>query len=194
MQDRPWNDKTPRHGEQETDDDRPILKAVILDFSTVNNVDATSIQALIDVRNQLDRYAAPETVDWHFAHIENRWAKRGLAAGGFGFRTPKPAAIVTDTSRPNTTGQWRTIFSIADLGGSDSAAKAAERHDRKDIVTHVDVEQASGSSEKSADRDIPRDPASRKLVAVQGLNRPYFHFDLQEAVEAAVENARTKKH
>lgn len=31
-----------------------------------------------------------------------------------------------------------------------------------------------------------------KQVVVQGLNRPLFHFDLQEAVEAAITDARTK--
>lgn len=31
-----------------------------------------------------------------------------------------------------------------------------------------------------------------RQIVVQGLNRPLFHFDLQEAVEAAVADARTK--
>ncbi|KAK4658576.1 LOW QUALITY PROTEIN: hypothetical protein QC762_0029370 [Podospora pseudocomata] len=60
----------------------PTLKAVILDFSSVNHVDITSVQQLIDVRNQLDRYASPDIVDWHIACINNRWAKRALAAAG----------------------------------------------------------------------------------------------------------------
>ena len=34
--------------------------------------------------------------------------------------------------------------------------------------------------------------ARTRQVVVQGLNRPLFHFDLQEAVEAAVIDARTK--
>lgn len=144
--------------EEERKDDRPTLQAVVLDFSSVNNIDVTATQALIDVRNQLDRHAAPNTVDWHFANIENRWTKRALAAAGFGYGTP-PA-------RPggHGAGQWRTIFSIADLGGSDSAAQAAAAE-----MGPGDVETGGG-----------------RLVAVQGMNRPYFHFDLQEAVEAAM--------
>ena len=183
--DRPWNDPNPRNAQNETDDDRPTLKAIILDFSTVNNVDVTAAQALIDVRNQLDRYAAPDTVDWHFANIENRWTKRALAAAGFGYRTPQPGP-------GENTGHWKTIFSIADLVGANSAADAAEEKAERssqnnDIESKVLTEQ-----DGSSDNDVPKNPASARLVAIHGLNRPYFHFDLQEAVEAAITNAERR--
>ena len=168
---------------------------MILDFSSVNNIDATSVQGLIDVRNQLERYAAPEPVDWHFANIESRWTKRGLAAAGFGFRTPR---VSDNNAKP---GSWKTIFSIADLGGTDSPAKLAELESRrKSQQVTTDIENVSGSGQ---DEDIeelknmnrsepPKNPGSHKLVVIQGLNRPYFHFDLQEAVEAALENAERR--
>ncbi|TQV95082.1 sulfate permease [Cordyceps javanica] len=186
--DRAWNDPTPRNVEKEAvDDTRPILKAIILDFSTVNHIDVTAAQALIDVRNQLDRYAAPGTVDWHFAHVENRWTKRALAAAGFGYRTPKPRV-------GENAGQWKTIFSIADLGGADSAAKAAALDDKTgrgsyDIESKVAPDSEIWPASGSENNDVPKNPSSARLVAVHGLNRPYFHFDLQEAVEAAVANA-----
>ncbi|EEU38220.1 uncharacterized protein NECHADRAFT_66911 [Fusarium vanettenii 77-13-4] len=185
--DRPWNDGEPRNIKIENTDERPILKAVIFDFSTVNNVDVTSIQALIDVRNQLDKFAAPEIVDWHFANIENRWTKRALAAAGFGFRTPRES---------DGAGQWKAIFSIADLGGSDSAATAAA-YDEKSKIAPVrqDIEAIDDSiNSQSSEKGVSRDPSHSRLVAVQGLNRPYFHLDLQEAVDAAISNAETKQH
>ncbi|KAF7546274.1 hypothetical protein G7046_g9347 [Stylonectria norvegica] len=174
--DRPWNDGEPRNIKEVVSDGRPILKAVILDFSTVNNVDITSVQGLIDVRNQLNKFAAPETVDWHFAHIENRWTKRALAAAGFGYR-----------SLPDDDSQLTAIFSIADLGGDDSAAHAATINEKQGKVRQNDIETAdsldiSPSSEKDSSK------TSSRLVAVQGLNRPYFHLDLQEAVDAALTN------
>lgn len=46
--------------------------------------------------------------------------------------------------------------------------------------------EAEAEAEAPSDQDMPRDPDSAQLVAVQGLNRPFFHFDLQEAVEAAL--------
>lgn len=164
------------------------MKAVILDFSSVNNVDVTAAQALIDVRNQLDKYAAPETVNWHFANIENRWTKRALAAAGFGYRSPQSYS-------KEGPGHWKTIFSIADLGGSDSAANAAALGEKAErTISHqYDLEHNGSDDIKAlADSDLPRDPGSHRLVAVQGLNRPFFHFDLQEAVEAAIENAELR--
>ncbi|CAM1505805.1 Fc.00g114420.m01.CDS01 [Cosmosporella sp. VM-42] len=184
--DRPWNDGEPRHIKVVTTDDRPILKAVILDFSTVNNVDVTSIQGLIDVRNQLDKFAAPEVVDWHFAHIENRWTKRALAAAGFGYRS----RVHEDGSR-----QYKTIFSIAELGGSDSAATAIALNEKAQSSVRQDIETADSLDiSRSSDKESPRDPTSSRLVAVQGLNRPYFHLDLQEAVDAAIDNAGLKHY
>ncbi|CAI7591720.1 unnamed protein product [Penicillium glandicola] len=79
--DRPWNEPVSSN----TDDSHlPILRAVILDFSAVNNVDVTCMQNLVDIRSQLDRRSAPTVVQWHFASIKNRWTKRALNAAGFG--------------------------------------------------------------------------------------------------------------
>lgn len=173
----------------EADNAKPILKSVILDFSSVNNVDVTAVQVLIDVRNQLDKYAAPQTVDWHFANVENRWTKRALAAAGFGYKTPTQ----DPTEAP---GHWKAIFSIADLGGSESAEKAAAIEEREELKTahQYDIERAGSDDITPSDKDVPKNPNSHRLVAVHGLNRPYFHFDLQEAVEAAVENAERKTY
>ncbi|KNB00629.1 sulfate permease SutB [Fusarium oxysporum f. sp. lycopersici 4287] len=186
--DRPWNDREPRHIKAVENDERPILKAVVLDFSSVNNVDVTSIQALIDVRNQLDKFAAPEVVDWHFANIENRWTKRALAAAGFGFRTPR--------TNHDGTGQWKAIFSIADLGGDDSAATAAALDEKaKSAPVKQDIEAVDDSINSiGSEKGVSRDPTSARLIAVQGLNRPFFHLDLQEAVDAAVSAAELKQH
>lgn len=186
--DRPWNDREPRHIKAIDNDERPILKAVVLDFSSVNNVDVTSIQALIDVRNQLDKFAAPEVVDWHFANIENRWTKRALAAAGFGFRTPR--------TNHEGTGHWKAIFSIADLGGDDSAATAAALDEKaKSAPIKQDIEAVDDSINSiGSEKGVSRDPTSARLIAVQGLNRPFFHLDLQEAVDAAVSAAELKQH
>ena len=57
-------------------------------------------------------------VDWHFACIHNRWTKRALAAAGFGYPAQPPE---TGESR-----RWKPIFSVAEIGGDDSAAAAAD--------------------------------------------------------------------
>ena len=204
--DRPWNNPGPRKGKSEPDDSHlPLLRAVILDFASVNNVDVTSIQNLIDVRNQLDMYAAPETVQWHFAHINNRWTKRALAAAGFGYPTP---------ASDNGFHRWKPIFSVAEIEGSSSAAAHAEMVNNQQIHRSKDAPQdieeglaqheatshgievsSDGSSSSTRDDKLQSDLKSsqayrnrRKVAVVQGMNRPFFHIDLTSAIQSAVAN------
>ncbi|KAI9687363.1 MAG: Sulfate permease 2 [Bathelium mastoideum] len=208
--DRPWNDPGPLRGKDlYQEDNRPTLKAIILDFSSVNNVDITSIQHLIDVRNQLDRFATPSMVEWHFAHIQNRWTKRALASAGFGY--PK-----IDTEDAGFQ-RWKPVFSVAELGGEDSAAQAAEysfnRLEKKRLSrsqsrpgtngdleggeiqrhdNHVSSEGDRSSSQDSIDKTLGTTKAyaqpSGKVALVQGVNRPLFHLDLTAALQTAIAN------
>lgn len=197
--DRPWNDPGPRRGKPlVSDDHKPTLKAIILDFSSVNNVDVTSVQHLIDVRNQLDRHAAPDTVQWHFASINNRWTKRALVNAGFGYPTPH---------NDGGFNRWKPIFSVADMGGDQSAAAAAQRDlNRRQLKNDANREE-EGRTKSTYEHDIgPVDgedddfettinkssaystaPANNVAV-VAGLNRPFFHIDLTSAVESAIKN------
>jgi len=124
--DRPWSDPGPSKRQSKKAETRgltqgeaslPTLKSVILDFSSVNNVDITSVQRLIDVRNQLDRFTAPDVVDWHIACINNRWTKRALTSAGFGLRPERDDGLQH---------RWKSIFSVAEIGGANSAAEQAE--------------------------------------------------------------------
>lgn len=159
----------------------------------MNNVDITSVQHLIDVRNQLDRWAAPSTVEWHIASITNRWTKRALANAGFGYPTP---------SGPEFT-RWKPIFSVAEIGGSSSAATAAQERDNKellrqrtrdlenqakdnDAITKDFAHTTAGETSHGSSQD--GFVANSKLAVVQGLNRPLFHVDLSSALHSAIHN------
>lgn len=217
--DRPWNDPGPSKRALKKaaaagvniDADKeklPTLKAVILDFSSVNFVDITSVQQLIDVRNQLDRYTAPEYVDWHIACINNRWTKRALVAAGFGYPTERPDGLHH---------RWQSIFSVAEMGGEDSAAAAEEARlnektvrDREVAEHNVEAapddriniaETGSGSVGSSQEEEIKgfrtttsKSPGlrQRKAVAVHGLNRPLFHVDLTSALQSAITNIEAR--
>lgn len=150
------------------------------------------MQQLIDVRNQLDKYASPSTVDWHFASINNRWTKRALVSAGFGFPTPDSSA----------THRWKPIFSVAELGGSDSAAQAAEatRHE-KDLQETRAREASRPDGIGSADSDSGLSGSdlkhhaiktSARAAVVSGLNRPLFHIDLTSALQSAIANVEAK--
>lgn len=206
--DRPWNSAGPRRsskarGDQAAADQLPTLKAIILDFSSVNNVDITSVQRLIDVRNQLDLYAAPEVVDWHIACISNRWAKRALVAGGFGVPT-KPSDGLHH--------RWKSIFSIAEIGGENSAAAAAEedanelalkthysRDEESDIPAESDAllaaEPAPDRLASGSERHGPGAgrKTRRKGAPLNSLSRPLFHVDLTSAVQGAIANVEAKQ-
>jgi sodium-independent sulfate anion transporter 11 len=163
--DRPWNDPGPRRGQQVNfDDNRPILRAIILDFSAVSNVDVTSIQGLIDVRTQLDRYAAPENVEWHFASINSRWTKRALTTAGFGY---------VDRERFASRQHWNPVYSFAPLETPAPKLGDAEAQD--------EIHRADGNG-------LP----SGKVTTVHGQNRPFFHIDVPAAVESAIAGINTK--
>lgn len=226
--DRPWNDPGPsrrklKKAAREGVDSNvigvnmnlPTLKAVILDFSSVNNIDITSVQQLIDVRNQLDRYASPDVVDWHVACISNRWTKRALVSAGFGY----PSALPDGQIR-----RWKSIFSVAEIGGEQSAAEAAEQevnekefgptlsarsraqqHQRRNSM---DIESGSNTDETEAaalkatasgsERISPsaataaRCRFAGRTVAVHGINRPLFHVDLTSALQSAIANVEAR--
>lgn len=208
MGDRPWNDPGPTRGQLKRikagtltlaeatgeDENKPTLKAVILDFSSVNYLDITSVQTLIDVRNQLDRYAAPNTVDWHIANISNRWAKRALVSAGFGYPSDSQDA-------PHH--RWKSIFSVADIGGRDSAAAQAEREEAEALGAQIHAPGSSGKSgpaldieEAQSSDSVDDDPKTKsprfKGVTVHGLNRPLFHVDLTSALQSAVANIEAR--
>lgn len=208
--DRPWNNPGPRSGKAEPDRSHlPTLKAVILDFQSVNNVDVTSVQTLIDVRNQLDRYASPEPVQWHLACINNRWTKRALVSAGFGYPTgEQPDGEIH---------RWKPIFSVAEIGGAESAAQAAEIEENRRLSHqaphHDDVEHGHakgdniatsaarykedsvsdssdeiGLSKKISGSKAYANATSKKVAVVHSLNRPFFHIDLTSALQSAIAN------
>ena len=149
------------------------------------------------MRNQLDRYTAPNRVDWHFANINNRWTKRALVSAGFGY----PSPVDTDSSFE----RWKPIFSVAEMGGADSAAAAAEsrleKRRNRDIETgrsmsqprdHITSHSVSSASSEDFDKDIARTKAyeqsKSRVIVVHGLNRPLFHIDLTSALQSAIAN------
>lgn len=94
--DRPWNDPGPlrwnlpffgknkdKEGDILSQAPKPLLKIVHFDFSCVSGVDATSVQALVDLRRALNIYADRE-VEFHFSGIHSPWIRRALLKAGFG--------------------------------------------------------------------------------------------------------------
>ncbi|KAF8476927.1 putative sulfate permease 2 [Kalaharituber pfeilii] len=191
MGDRSWNDPGPRKNERPASeggqaevDGRPTLKAIILDFSSVNNVDITSVQNLIDVRNQLDRYAAPDKVDWHFAAIRNRWTKRALASAGFGVAN-EDWMVSGDASGGQRISKVRPVFSVAEIGcGYENRSTRRGRMEQ-------DLEAREGGSLDGCEAEMEEErlvKRRRKVALVSCVARPFFHPDVEGALRSAIHN------
>lgn len=180
-QDRLWSE-APHTGSASGDDDihkRPILRAVVLDLSNVNLIDLTSVQGLMDLRQRLDRYAAPAVVEWHFAGVQNRWTRRALAFAGFG----RPST--TNAEAMNT---WRPTYAVST---SSAVTLVDDEHEYRTRCTHPrDGEEELGmASVKLHGTDVVTEKKER-TVPIYGVDRPFFHVDLVDAVDAAVRDAK----
>ncbi|ORZ07588.1 sulfate transporter family-domain-containing protein [Absidia repens] len=76
----PWNESihTISHHHHQ-----PLLGAVVLDMAAVRSIDTTGLQALGCVRTTLERHAG-QTVEWHFAGLQDARIRHDLLAFGFG--------------------------------------------------------------------------------------------------------------
>lgn len=175
--DRLWCDTPPS---PKLDDEKaglPLLRAVVLDFSTVNILDITSVQGLIDLRNALDRFAAPALVEWHFAGVHNAWTRRALAFAGFGY----PAIESADEL-----GAWCPAYTVA-TGLAGATAEEQREVEALRFEMRGKGEEAQGRKGRVCQREGERE---KVFESVFGVDRPFFHVDLEDAVEAAVRDAR----
>jgi len=173
-------------------DDRPPLHALILDFGSVSNVDSTSVQVLVDLRNALERYSG-HPVQFHFAHILSPWIRRALLAGGFG--TGRLQRHVTEIAPVVQQGDARPIVGpeaeeqprtsspvvkppVNDLESQNDTMEAMDRLDFD--IRNLDALYAQDNKpEHSVDPSI--------VVPIMWNNEltPYFHLDLAAALSAA---------
>ncbi|KAG0942925.1 hypothetical protein G6F57_004187 [Rhizopus arrhizus] len=61
----------------------PLLHALILDFASVNRLDSSGLQAIVDTQNALNRYAG-HPVEFHFANLTHLSIRTALIAAGLG--------------------------------------------------------------------------------------------------------------
>jgi sodium-independent sulfate anion transporter 11 len=179
----PWNEVANKDILQSEIDSRPTLKAIILDFSSVSRTDLTSIQGLIDTRDVLDRYSAPRKVQWHFACIHSRWIKRALVSAKFGYPSFDAAEGVPQ--------KWLSMFSVAetphgdDRFVTDSGTGSMKKYGEGE--GDVELTEVKGASDDEV--AVIKHTAgvdSLHSAAIHGVNRPFFHVDIDTAVKSAL--------
>ncbi|KAF6832248.1 sulfate permease 2 [Colletotrichum musicola] len=182
--DRPWNEPVPTAaGAESPDASKPLLRAIVLDCSAVNNMDSGAVEGLIDLRSQLDRWAAPEPVEWHVAGLQSRWARRALFVSGFG--CPAPGRSLEG---------WEPVFTLAELAGRPPLLCGGPPPVVVKAKGACVSECSSASSLEDGGLGCSKEGEARSLVAITGVNRPFFHLDLSSAVENAVKSAKSKDH
>ncbi|KAK3955850.1 sulfate transporter family-domain-containing protein [Pseudoneurospora amorphoporcata] len=208
--DRPWNDPGPRRGQAFLTDElvaRPTLRAIILDFSAVNCIDVTAAQALQDLRDQFDRYAHPDKVEWHFAGVSNRWTKRALVASGFGVDSSRTPRLQSENYKGDVQEvDQGPLIAIGPAGGSatdievvavGTSGASSTDEKRPEGPSGGDAEKGNGHWEDNSTvptassagaGGLARSAAAKKLVPVFGINRPFFHVDVATALKSAVRN------
>ncbi|KAL1413598.1 Sulfate permease 2 [Vanrija albida] len=187
--DRPWNDPGPKKGEElsENDKHKPLLRAVILDFSAVANADTTGIQNLVDARKEVEKWA-DRHVEFHFTGILSPWIRRALIAGGFGRAhtegTTHPLEVAPvarsygyngndadpDHQRPIPDVEGGGSRPNSETGSVDKAL------DGKALNEGVAVATLHG--------DDPNGHKSTHSLTLLDQHTPFFHFDIEDALNS----------
>lgn len=161
--DRPWNDNGPRHlnpADQESDH-RPILRAVIFDFSATPQIDLTGIQSLVDIKQTLNKYANRQ-VEYHFVGILNDWNRRALIAEGFG-----------GDNNSNSPPEHHYIQVALRDPRFDALSEGLFDNDNdNDYDIKYDDEESRETTSAINDNG--------DYVPIVGTNTPFFHFDIPD--------------
>lgn len=193
--DRPWNgestkinigvnplltrlDPGPRSGFRAEDilnDRRPIMRAVVIDFSAVATIDSTGIQSLVDARHQVNKYADRE-VEFHFANIISPWVRRALIAGGFGFGVPlkdftEVSPVVAGNSSYSGSSSQQNNTEVNDL-----------KHRVKNYITNTDYKDKRFQTQDEYDLNLAErgNDDQDHWGALISNDTPFFHLDIPD--------------
>lgn len=195
LSDRPWNDPGPRPGQDEGAENKkkPLLRAVVFDFSSVSQIDTTGVQSLIDTRSEVERWT-DQPVEFHFATILSPWIRRALVAGGFGTGRPPSnlpteiAAVVTyrDLQPPHSSSSAYDPSSLSprpekqfDIEDNPVQEIALHHRHQHGVSTHTAVDTVRGGE------------GGKARVTLE--ETPFFHLDIVQAVRAAETSAARKQ-
>jgi sodium-independent sulfate anion transporter 11 len=189
--DRPWNDPGPKKGqaiEDSSSANKPICRAIILDFAAVANLDTTGVQNLIDLRREVEKWA-DQSVEFHFAAVLAPWTRRALIAGGFGYgalRHSRPAEVAPALPPMD-------VLSPTDRARQEAEAQEArgymtERptHQRQDRVELEEAKESNRTGEFGSDLEAGKRSISESSTSseapILSTSTPFFHLDLASAI------------
>lgn len=196
QEERPWNqpvasskeDMLHRHAL------KPYLKGIVLDFGSVDKLDATALHTLHAMQHSLERYAGGKAVEWHFCQIANQQVRQLLIEAGFGHLPEaekestwpslvdlKMAKDITATPTVETpfysAGSVPTVNSLCDPMG----------------MMLVDSFDSSTLNATTASHQEYSEPSTLTLLPKDAF--PAFHWDVEEAIYSiCARRQNQKKH
>ncbi|KAG0332654.1 hypothetical protein BG004_001158 [Podila humilis] len=142
-----------------TDNDLPKLRALILDFSAVNNIDSTGLQGLFDLRDILKDYAGvddfPELFfELHFVGIQSN-VLRILELSG-----------ITQPVGPIAMQKVEPLEDVVVQSVQSSTASSADEYGSDDHILGTSTENSSGIPDTSRnEHEVVKRPATLKKTA-----------------------------
>lgn len=171
--DRPWNDdSTPATLAARFN--LPRLHALILDFASVNRLDSSGLQAIVDAQNTLNRYSG-QHVEFHFVNILHPAIRRCLIVAQFGTQ-PRP-------------GDSRKEVLPVVPASRDGPQRNAE-HQYADTENQID----QPSDQDDHKKEIVSSDIVRGGISIPKDRYPFFHWSADEAVRSAVESLRIRQY
>jgi len=139
-----------------------------------SQIDTTAVQALIDARQEIERWTNNSSVEFHFASILLPWIRQALIAGGFGTsRTPSEQVSVEVTRTLKYSYEYAESWKTSSgTPPPDIEAPVNSRY----LLPHGDEEVSE------------RSPLLPVIDAI-----PFFHFDLTAALQAVDSKSRHER-
>lgn len=184
----------------------PLLHALIIDFTRVNQLDSSGLQSILDVQSALNRYSGHH-VEVHFVNIADPIIRQTLIIGGFG-NIPGQDTSFTDSDREtdniddkddNHDIQLKESYYIPNVAANTAKPQNHQHQYKSNQTTRDDIEYLYSSRSQhssyhndqitlgySSHRFSQKSNISTVAIPMPKDLYPLFHFTADDAVRAAV--------
>ncbi|CAO3643769.1 unnamed protein product [Mucor hiemalis] len=185
--DRAWNDDS-NAAKDAARANLPRLHALIIDFASVNRLDSSGLQAVVDAQNALNRYAGHH-VEFHFSNILHPAIRKSLIISGF---ANQPRAGFEDENE-DTANNAREILPIVPASKDGplqrqlSSQPTTTNHTNTEGIEEV-IETHYAQEDEKTRANFSSDEESVNTAHSISLPRdryPFFHWSADEAVRTA---------
>ncbi|CEP15938.1 hypothetical protein [Parasitella parasitica] len=176
--DRAWNDDANpiRDAERAS---LPRLHALVIDFASVNRLDSSGLQAIVDAQTALNRYAG-QHVEFHFSNILHPAIRRSLIVSGF---ADQPRSGFEHENDDNQMTEILPIVPVSKDGPLQrQATTATGTQDIEQVIETHDAYDKKLDFGNSSDEDSVNTAHS---IPLPRDRYPFFHWSADEAVRTA---------